>query len=195
MPTPESVAGRPSGKSCRGAFTSRPGCVQASVVSFSAPFDEMLSGGSGDCEPGGVPHSGFVPCGPAPPGPCGGSGAAREVLSCRLLWSRRGGREEGAGGAGGGGGRGGLRYSPSKEGGEPCSERLLRAYRAFPYLTFVVPQLLGVIETFVSFLKIMTVCPPTKCTMLNVHLFVYIFREFRASPPWTYFNFPSHPVR
>ncbi|XP_033704390.1 DNA ligase 3 isoform X6 [Tursiops truncatus] len=40
----------------------------------------------------------------------------------------------------------------------------------------------------------MTVCPPTKCTMLNVHLFVYIFREFRASPPWTYFNFPSHPV-
>nr|XP_030706332.1 DNA ligase 3 isoform X6 [Globicephala melas] len=40
----------------------------------------------------------------------------------------------------------------------------------------------------------MTVCPPTKCTMLNVHLFVYIFREFRAFPPWTYFNFPSHPV-
>ncbi|XP_033287392.1 DNA ligase 3 isoform X6 [Orcinus orca] len=40
----------------------------------------------------------------------------------------------------------------------------------------------------------MTVCPPTKCIMLNVHLFVYIFREFRASPPWTYFNFPSHPV-
>lgn len=98
-------------------------------------------------------------------------------------------------GVGGGGGRGGLRYSPSKEGGEPCSEGLLRAYRAFPYLTFVVPQLLGVIETFVSFLKIMTVCPPTKCTVLNVHLFVYIFREFRASPPWTSFNFPSHPVR
>ena len=151
MPTPESVAGKPSGKNGRGAFTSRPGCVQASVVSFSAPFDEMLSGGSGGCEPGGVSNSGFVPPrGPAPPGPCGGSGAARSSLvgSC------------GPGVGGGGTGGGGLRYSPPKEGGEPCSERLLRACRAFPYLTSVVPQLLGVIETFVSCLKIMTVSPP-----------------------------------